>query len=745
MKSNRVLLNLKKYVYNNKLLVIILILAGFLRVLGIYPGYHPYHSDEGMSYAAAINMIKTLSLDPGRYDYPIIIPLIHAIIYILILPFILIFSFIFSPDTLPSFKNILELPERFLVVNQQTIVLFWGRLITAFFGIGIVYLIYRLSINCFNDKKIALGAAFLTAVNYRQVLNSHLALPDIYNAFMLLLSLAFIWNLYKNDSIKNYFLAILFSVLSFFTKFQIFVFIPLTLMTIILSYKSSNIFQYLIQKKIIQIVLICLLVITLLHLYFFIHWEEFRSITSYVYLKYTFGLNRLNYYSVSYLYHVGIGPIIAIFSVLGMVLGLIKSFLPSFILLSASLPFLYLFLYYSGAGFYTRNFITVTPIVLIFAAFFIVKILNFIYKKNNLTKNLILGLIFLLISYSNFYNSYVLSYNYLKPWGFEMARNFAKANIPEGSEILSHPWDAYPRDKNFEVTPFESNNIFTINELMDEGIEYAFINLDWLSIKSNWWINRDPPTFLGFWEKPILLLKNTNSSAISQELASYTIGAFVKDWQAPEMNIVVIKVPKKISVRNKEIIKEFRFDNEEELNRWYLADSDINPSGKLEFAKEEGYVSDGSLKLDNRVGLFQSKRATSELIEIKSNRAYVIEGLIKSQVPIEKKSRDGMFRVDFYDKNPGKITTQTSHIYSSVSSRYFGEGWKKIEFVVIPPDNAKFMTINLEQIGNAEFLFFDDITVSESTEEFDNPRKKPPYIDYQIPDDILFPYSQGGL
>ena len=104
-----------------------------------------------------------------------------------------------------------------------------------------------------------------------------------------------------------------------------------------------------------------------------------------------------------------------------------------------------------------------------------------------------------------------------------------------------------------------------------------------------------------------------------------------------------------------------------------------------------------------------------------------------------------MFRVDFYDKNPGKITTQTSHIYSSVSSRYFGEGWKKIEFVVIPPDNAKFMTINLEQIGNAEFLFFDDITVSESTEEFDNPRKKPPYIDYQIPDDILFPYSQGGL
>src|SRR3989344_7627396 len=152
----------------NRLLSLILLIALILRVVGFMPGYNPYHSDEGMSYSSAINMLTNLNLDPGRYDYPILIPLIHAILYIFILPVAIIISFIFIPENIPTAKQIIDLFGRFLVVNQQTQVLFWARFITALFGVGVVYLAYKVSIAFFNDKRIGLVTSFMTAVNFRQ-------------------------------------------------------------------------------------------------------------------------------------------------------------------------------------------------------------------------------------------------------------------------------------------------------------------------------------------------------------------------------------------------------------------------------------------------------------------------------------------------------------------------------------------------------------------------------------------------
>ena len=129
---------LGKSILKNKVLTLILVLAVLLRFIGIYPGYHPYHSDEGMSYSSAMEMIRNLNVDPGRYDYPSLVPIIHAISYVfLFIPVFLVKSFIFSPDDLPTKgRNIIEIWQQVVIQNQQTDVLFWGRYITAAFGVG---------------------------------------------------------------------------------------------------------------------------------------------------------------------------------------------------------------------------------------------------------------------------------------------------------------------------------------------------------------------------------------------------------------------------------------------------------------------------------------------------------------------------------------------------------------------------------------------------------------------------------
>ena len=60
-----------------KLLLFILTIAAVLRFAGTNPGYNQFHADEGITYSAAVSMIKNENLDPLRYDYPALVPLIN--------------------------------------------------------------------------------------------------------------------------------------------------------------------------------------------------------------------------------------------------------------------------------------------------------------------------------------------------------------------------------------------------------------------------------------------------------------------------------------------------------------------------------------------------------------------------------------------------------------------------------------------------------------------------------------------
>ena len=743
-------------IVQNKILSLILAVALALRFVGVYPGYHIYHSDEGMSYSSAIEMIRNLNIDPTRYDYPSVVPLINMISFVIFfIPLFITKNLIFSPEDLPTKgKNIIELWQQVVIQNQQTDVLFWGRFVTALFGVGVVLLTYLLAKSLFKDRKISLIAAFLVAVNFREVLNSHLGLPDIYNAFFLLLSLLSLSNLLKSPSRKNYIFSGIAVALFFSVKYQVYT-IPVFILThaCIVWQKTKNkeffklLLNFLNRDFLISIFIIPIIVL-ILNPYHFIHWDKFQDINSYNLLKYKVGIKVFNFYPISYLYHIGIGQLISYSVLLGVIFSLLKYKFRSLILLIPTAIFFLIFTYYTGGGYYIRNFVSITPLLLILAAVFLVLFWDYFAQKINLNKYLVtlcLAVSAIFVSWNQIENSFITAKYFTKPWGYLEAHDFASLNIPENSNIVSHPWDKYPRDKNLNVIPLEPSTTFSIPEMRDEGANFGFINLDWLSLSSYWWMNKSTKESLDFWEKPNDLLRNTDMAVAAREVGSFSIAEFVKPWQAPDMNIIIIKVPPKTKIQNKVLQSNFSFNTENDLSGWTLIDGDEGKASRIYFDPETGKSSTGSLKFKSGARYFPIIRAVSAIFPVEQSKAIILEGWIRSGSLLDKKSRDGVLRIDFYESDPGQVNLRTKSLASNVSPRFFGSAdWTKLELTAIPPKKAKFMTVGVQVNGNTDF-WFDDISLYHSVENIEDPRTEPPFIDYQIPDDILFPYSQGAL
>jgi len=741
--------NILNFIKDNKVLTLILLTAALLRLIGISPGYHPYHSDEGMSYSSAIDMIRNLNIDPTRYDYPSLIPLLHAILYTFIfIPVFLVKSVLFSQEDLPTkAKNLVELWQQAVIHNQQTHVLYWGRYITALFGVGVVFLTYKVAKEYFSDFRIALSAAFLTAVNFRQVLNSHLGLPDIYNSFFLLLTFLFIGRLYKNSSTLNYLILGVGLGLYFSVKYQPYVLPAFLIVHTLIAWKDSKkkLYEFaknFLSKNLFLAGVAAAVTVLLINPFHLIHLEQFKAINSYNVFKYGVGTNQLDFYPLWYLYNIGIGQLISIGILLGVFISLRKYKLSTTLLLSFILIFFYLLVYNTRGGYYTRNFVTVTPLLLMFTGVFLVELCNLIFRNKNWS-NIAVAITLVIVSFSSIQNSVVSANYFSQKWGYKEAHDWAEVYIPEKSVIVSHPWDNYPRDKDLVIIPFEQNEIFSLSEMREDNAQFGFLNMDWLSLGTYWWMHMDWDDFARFnKDKPNKILANTYSFVASQELASFSVAKFVKPWQAPDMNFIVVKIPETQKFETQEIAS-FEFNKESEYDLWHTLVVD-EADNRFEFDENQGKTSPGSLKLKNGIHRFPLLIKISTGIQVKEGKAILVSGWIKNGVPLTKKERDALLRVDFFKENPTFDLSQKS-IQTSLSSRIYGNsGWQKVEVQTFVPKGAKTMTVSA-QANNYNEFWFDDIKVSESLEEVADPRDNSPYIKYTIPDDILLPNSQGNL
>lgn len=731
----------------NYLLVAILVVAATLRFIAVKPGYNQYHGDETAIWGSALQMVKKGTLDPGRYDYPETIMLINVFAYkyffipLAWLGYYLRHFWDVVDGTLKLVPTKLEankLFDLYIAGERGVNAIFWSRYVTALFGLGSVFLTYLLSKKMFSAKVGILAALFLT-FNYKNVVNSHLALPDIYNAFFLLLSLVASWNLMKKPTWRTYLLAGAAAGIAFSVKYQFFSVIPLVFAHLFVVVNAQGNLVEKIKKlfdvRFITGGLLIPLIFMLTNPYFFINIETVIIKMNEEFRKYGFGTNSLNLFPLSYLYHIDYGPVESLLVLLGVFIGLMKKTSKSIFLLLIIAPILFTFLYYTRGGFYVRNFILVTPLLLIFAALFAWEISNFLLKKFGKLSLIILLPALVATLYVPAKNSILSSYGYTKPWGFETLKPWIQENLPKDVLVAVHPFDKANLGIKNKATEFSHEEAYALREHVDNGDSYVVLNFDWANLPFYFWMNYGPSEAVRLWNKPLDILRNTFHGLAAEEMFRYQVKTVTKPWQSPDHHFVVVKVPSWPEGKMKEI-KKFSFDKDQE--NWTVL-------GKWSEGEAARYKFDsGSLMLDPGGVRFPTVRISSEPIVVASGHLYKVSAKLKTEKMLTSKEKAGFLRIDFYPENPD---LEKIGMTSAVSSRVFGENdWVKKEIVDRAPEGSKYVVVSFQSSNPVvSKMWFDDVVVEQSVDPVEDITAKAPYTKDPIDLNYLYPNSHGNL
>lgn len=732
---------LKNFFTENKSLWCILLLAAALRFIGIWPGFPPYHPDEGMSYAQGIAILKD-GLDAHGYSlpyaYPSLIPLINAFF----------FQYFFLPLSWAHFyishlsnliDGLIQVPltkdEYNLIYHTQIIgerelnVLSWGRCIAALFGVGVVFLTYIVGKKIF-DKRVGLFSAALVAVNFRQVLNSHIDLPDIYNAFSLLLAFWGTLNLLQKPSRTNYLFAGILAGLSFSTKFQIFSFIPLFIVHIFLFFDrkvGKRRINFLFSREVLISAGAALLTFLLLNPSHIIHFEETKDALDYVSLKYAAGRMEFNFYSFWYLFNIGIGRLTSALAIVGILWGLVRNFKKTLLLLSIIIPFFFVMVYYSNGGFYTRNFVTITPFILIFTGLLI----NSLHRRG---LGIVLAILVLgVLLFENLQNSIVIPIEYSKKWNFEVLSSWLQKNLSSGSKIAAHSSVPLPIE-SVKRYPYEFDIAFSLDEFTEEGADYAIANFDWVTNDSYWWMSRSYVSFWEKWIKPDNTLRETYPALTLDELSYFSLNWVFNPWQAPDSDFLVAKLPQYRVVSKK---KALSYNFLEDKAGW-------EPKGKLQ------NCSGGELDRKERMLVILPTSLCSPIYRWESP-PFLIEGWSGFDIKAIAKSLGSLpnkkvafIYIKFYSSEEDARASK-NRLSVRLSSRNGANDDFTLKLIGEVPPESHYAVVGFQayNLTNVDALYLKSVEIDKAKVE--STIKEGETGAVAIDSNIMFPNSHGGL
>lgn len=734
----------------DKVVLCILLLAAILRFLGVNPSYNQFHSDEGISYSAATEMIKKGDLDPRRFDYPAVVPLSNY----------LFFNLFFIPVKWVTYysENLSELITGNLDLDlkgsayrklfQEEILgsrdinaLIWGRYVTAFFSIGSVFLLYLVGHKLFG-KKIALISMIFLAVNFRAVTNAHIGLPDTYNAFFILLALYQILRTDQNPSFRNYILTGIAIGISTSTKYQFFTIFPFIYLELCRNVNYKNLpksFLRVISFKFLTALFLIPITFVILNPYFFYHFDEAMRWTHSVSLKYAMGRQEFLVYPFSYFYHIDYGVFLSVFILIGIIISL-RKYLKQFVFLSGVLlPFFFITTYYSIGGFYVRNFISVTPLILFFGAvgfIYIIELLEIRLKLDKTKKTILFILLLTITIYPTLKNALINSYFYTQPWTYNQIVNKASLLLKDGDVVASHPFDPLPKNLKLTRSDFKTESAYSIEEFKENEVNYALINMDWAGNPFYGWMNQTIPDSIRDWNKPTDRMRNTIYGLSIEEMMQYVVTSAYKPWQAPDAALFLVRIP---NFQNLEYETINTYDFKDLLN-W----KSINTNNNHLFSiSNNGGVDDSkSLKLNTGMSSEGLDRIVSEAIPVREYYIYKISVDIKSDKLIEKSKRIGFLRLDFYSDDQ---SFETVGITSNISARYYGDTWKTLEVYGRVPKTAKFMRVSFQSGEIIESpLYIDNLIIQKSKSPF-NKEKDLEQINFEEYKDLLYANSHGNL
>ena len=740
-----------KWVRANWLILLVMVLAVVLRFAGLYPGYNQFHPDEPVLWGGAVTMIDNGNLRPSFYYYGTLSILINAIFYkIIFIP--LGWAYYYLTHLGPLIDGLIKIPPSALEAERIQIIevigvrginaIYWTRYVTAAFGSACVFVTYLLGKRLFS-KKVGLIAAFFLVFNFKHVINSHLGLPDVYNAFFIVLSLLASVSLWQNPTRKNYLLAGIAAGLSFSVKFQIYAILPLLLAHFYASLEGMRInFRKLFDPGIFLAMAAIPLVFMAVSTFYFIDIES-SIIQNYAdVLRYALGRNTINLFLLSFMYHFDYGPPLLAAVLIGLIVSVVRFPKKALFLISSLILFIYIFFYYSIGGFFVRNIITITPVLLIFAAFAVSALWDLFQKKFGKAVSVLICLpVIAALVFVPAKNSLIADYYFTKPWNYIETGKWIERNIPKDTLVASEPFGV-PTGPGYKKTEFEiSGGSYSLAEHRENGAEYALANLDWAGGPFYFWMTFDFSEVRQYWNKPMDIMRNFYQGISMEELFRYQVFSATKPWQAPGGNYVIAKLPEWADVKMK-TLTSFSFDGG--TDGWATYGNHKGDASSYVFDGSAGNKKSGAIRFNAFGTKYPIFRAASPAIEVKEGHLYTVSGHMKTARILAPLERDGFLRMDFYkdDSDFNKIGENTS-----VSARIYGtEAWVKKEITERAPEGARFMTVSF-QVNNTVIsnIWIDDVAVYESSEPIEDITGKPPYIKKNIDLNILYPNSHGNL
>ena len=607
---------------------------------------------------------------------------------------------------------------------------------TAGFGVGVVWLTWALGRRLWKDEKVGILGAVFVAVNYRQVLNSHFGLPDIYNAFFLLLAILAVVKWWEEQTVESYFWVGVTQVLYISTKFQWFGLVPLLGGVIVLVARQKrwrDRLKWVFQRKMwlmIAVMVFAGLVLNVVHLW---HIREVTEKVWYSAMKYRMGSNILSGFSFSYLYHIGIGPVMSWWVVLGIILGLVFCLRRMIWLVSVTVPFFWMMAYYTGGGFYTRNWVTITPVLLISGAVGISFVGQWLAARSKVLSVGFLVIIVGLVVFESLKNAVVVPIWYSRPWNRILVENWLERNLPNRATVLAYGEEKLP-EKDLQVVRVKNPSDYFLSEMQDKGVEWVVVNLDRINLGVYWWMGQD--WGFRFWEKPTEIMRKSVVGRMVDELSKYEVFEALKPWQVPETSYLVVKVPEKVSLEGGGLVYRGGFDGQE---GWMKENDGLGSVDGLSWDEEKGHLKKGSLAIGGISGGVYTQQWVSQWFPVEVGQWYKVRGWLASLKSLEWEKRDGVLGAEFLGGD-GRV------LGVSLASRIWGATeWQRRELVAEPPEGSKFLRLFFQVEDPAvNALWLDDVEVLKGEVTVEEVRGVYIQSGY-LSEEHLFLNSNGGM
>lgn len=719
----------RKQLLKDKLLILVILLSLILNTIGLFPNTLLHQKEPVLLKPAnsiLLNVVQKGDFDPNVEPNPFIYG--SSIIYLHSLVRGLTLFVIYNVHGLTGFdfnkEDVFFNTHNFQqFVTDKTIYLFQdvlriaSRFTTALFGVGAVYLTYRIAEALYKKRSIALLSAFALVVTPLWVRDAHYSTPDIPQNFLFLVAFLFSIKLWQKPTIKNYFLATLFVGLSSSIKYFPLAFLPFLYFHFLVS--KFNFFN----TKLLVSILAIFIGYFLGMPYLFVHYKEILANFNFAVSWYAPKalaedqsiIQKLippyfHAFHFKFAFNHSILPVPLALALVGLLANFRKYLVETLAILIIPL---------ANTVFIT-NYLEVTydylplpslPFLAILTGLGCYYVAGLFAKRVHLTNTLAFAAVLLVTFTPSLISDVSADIACSKQIIEEEAKSWITWSIPRGTPLAIQSnvrvANAWP-----EVLRSEIKSHYSIEELQEKNIKFSAIISGYVDLFNMWSSDLFKPNRH--------IVDNQFVNLVAEEYRNRA--TLVKKFTKPKMcfsnQLYIFKLPEKLPEAGYRI-ESFTFNDKNNFQNWTLSTDDLRQV-RLGFSEKEGYVNDGSLYYQHsrmplsRFSLsrllFYSPPVYSPLIEATPNKIYTITGWVKAMEGSLKKAPDGFLRLDFYpDENAEPLSFY-------LTPRATKAGWQKLTTTGVAPQNAEFLKIGFQTVAATEAgeFWVDDIELFSS-------------------------------